>query len=378
VSKKFALAILSALLTVGLVVGITSWSSAQKKSVTLSIDGKEQSVSTSGETVQDVLEAEGIELTDRDSVTPSADSEVSDGTAIAVAFARELTLTVDGQEQTYWTTATTVNDALAQIGERFTAAADFSTSRSAFIGRAGLTVEVQTPKDIVLKIGSKKAKDVTTTGLTVGEALVDLGVKVDKDDELKPGKATDIKDGSRVVVIRVEAKKVTKRVSIPFEVIERPHSGMYEDWEGVAREGQYGVDRVTYRIVRENGDIVINRPVGRVTISEPVAQIEKYGTKERPEPEPEPEPTTNYATGNTVWDQLAQCESGGNWAINTGNGYYGGLQFSYDTWLAYGGGAYAETANLASREEQIAIAEKVLAAAGWGSWPACSAELGLY
>jgi hypothetical protein len=78
-----------------------------------------------------------------------------------------------------------------------------------------------------------------------------------------------------------------------------------------------------------------------------------------------------------VWDQLARCESGGNWAINTGNGYYGGLQFSPSTWSAYGGGAYASTANLASREQQIAIAEKVQAAQGWGAWPSCSSQLGL-
>ena len=78
-----------------------------------------------------------------------------------------------------------------------------------------------------------------------------------------------------------------------------------------------------------------------------------------------------------VWDSVAQCESGGNWSINTGNGYYGGLQFSSTTWLNLGGGAYAPTADLATREQQIAIAEKVLAAQGWGAWPACSAGLGL-
>ena len=77
------------------------------------------------------------------------------------------------------------------------------------------------------------------------------------------------------------------------------------------------------------------------------------------------------------WAAIAQCESGGNWAINTGNGYYGGLQFSSTTWLNLGGGAYAPTADLATREQQIAIAEKVLAAQGWGAWPACSAGLGL-
>lgn len=71
------------------------------------------------------------------------------------------------------------------------------------------------------------------------------------------------------------------------------------------------------------------------------------------------------------WDAVAQCESGGNWAINTGNGFYGGLQFTEQTWLGYGGGSYAQYANQASRTEQIAIAEKVLAGQGIGAWPVC-------
>ena len=83
------------------------------------------------------------------------------------------------------------------------------------------------------------------------------------------------------------------------------------------------------------------------------------------------------SAAGTVWDRVAACESGGNWSINTGNGYYGGLQFSYQTWLGNGGGDFAQRADLATREQQIAIAEKVLAAQGWGAWPACSAGLGL-
>ena len=75
------------------------------------------------------------------------------------------------------------------------------------------------------------------------------------------------------------------------------------------------------------------------------------------------------------WDKVAQCESGGNWSINTGNGYYGGLQFSSDTWLAYGGDAYAARADLASKGAQIAVAEKVLAAQGRGAWPVCGRNL---
>lgn len=76
----------------------------------------------------------------------------------------------------------------------------------------------------------------------------------------------------------------------------------------------------------------------------------------------------------STWDSLAQCESGGNWATNTGNGYAGGLQFSASTWAAHGG--TGSPAN-ASRAQQIAVAEKVQASQGWGAWPACAAKLGL-
>jgi LysM repeat protein len=75
----------------------------------------------------------------------------------------------------------------------------------------------------------------------------------------------------------------------------------------------------------------------------------------------------------SVWDKIAQCESGGNWSTNTGNGYSGGLQFSPSTWRAYGGSGSASSA---SREEQIAVAERVLAAQGWGAWPVCSRKAG--
>jgi hypothetical protein len=87
--------------------------------------------------------------------------------------------------------------------------------------------------------------------------------------------------------------------------------------------------------------------------------------------------TSADAATSETWDALARCESGGNWHINTGNGYYGGLQFSSGTWLAYGGSKYAARADLATREEQIAIAEKLLKGSGWGAWPACSESLGL-
>ncbi|MFE9030242.1 transglycosylase family protein [Streptomyces iakyrus] len=75
------------------------------------------------------------------------------------------------------------------------------------------------------------------------------------------------------------------------------------------------------------------------------------------------------------WDAVAQCESGGNWSINTGNGYYGGLQFSASTWSGYGGTKYASTADQATKAQQIEIAEKVLAGQGKGAWPVCGKGL---
>ncbi|MFF7637448.1 transglycosylase family protein [Kitasatospora sp. NPDC008050] len=87
--------------------------------------------------------------------------------------------------------------------------------------------------------------------------------------------------------------------------------------------------------------------------------------------------TTASAASTSTWDAVAQCESTGNWSINSGNGFYGGLQFTSSTWAAYGGTQYAGQANLATKAQQIAVAEKVLASQGPGAWPVCSVKAGL-
>ena len=87
--------------------------------------------------------------------------------------------------------------------------------------------------------------------------------------------------------------------------------------------------------------------------------------------------TASSAQASTVWDRVAACESGGNWSINTGNGYYGGLQFSDRTWDGFGGERYAATANRATKAQQITIAQRVLAVQGPGAWPTCGARAGL-
>lgn len=348
------------------VAGTTWGYSALSKSVTLSLDGESQQVTAFGGTVGDVLEAQGVEVGAKDKVLPSLDEEITDGSSISVRFARPFEVNVDGDATTYWVTATTVSGALDAIGERY-AGADLSTSRSGAVDRDGLTLDVVTPKDLTVTIGGDKPVERTVTALTVEEALEELGVELGERDETKPAVDHVLEDGDELVFtdVRVVTKDVTGE-TVPFSTVEQEDGSMYEGESEVVREGRAGLRDVTYRIVYRNGEVAVKKVVRQDVRRKPVDELVKVGTKEI---------AANFVGGNSVWDQLAQCESGGNWAINTGNGYYGGLQFSLGTWRAYGGPGMPHTA---SRETQIAIATKVRdAAGGYGAWPGCAAKLGL-
>lgn len=364
--SKALLATLVAVIVVA-VGGSTMGYAALSKSVTLSLDGQAQTVSAMGDTVGEVLESEGIELTDKDLVAPGLDETVADGTRISVQFGRPLELSVDGEERTYWVNSTDVASALGEIGRGFSTA-DLSASRDALISRSGIRLEITTPKTIKIKIGKQELEKTKVKALTVADVFDELGVKVSEHDEVKPALDTEISDGDKIVL--TDIRIVTKRVRnepIDFTVIERPDGSAYEGDDETIRAGVAGVRDVTYKLTVRNGKVTATKVVTADVEREPVDAIVKVGTKE--------DVTENFAAGSSVWDSLAQCESGGNWAINTGNGYYGGLQFSLGTWQAYGGTGLPSQA---SRETQIAIATKLRdASGGYGAWPACSAKLGL-
>ncbi|WP_281271150.1 resuscitation-promoting factor [Nocardioides silvaticus] len=335
--------------------------------VTLSVDGQEREVRVMADTVGEVLEAEGIDLTEHDVVQPDPDEEISDGDRIAVRFGREVELTVDGRTSTHWVTATDVDGALTQIGALYRGAR-LSASRGTEIDRGGLELAVVTPKTLKVTLAGKKPKKVTVPARTVNDALRALKVDVDKRDQVFPKRSTELEDGDKVRWVDIEVKtKRVKNESFSAATITREDSSSPEGTETVVREGEAGMRNVVYKIRTRNGDVVSKKVVTAKVTDEPVAEIVEVGTQEVA--------TTNYAGGSTVWDALAQCESGGNWAINTGNGYYGGLQFNLGTWRAYGGSGYPHQN---SREAQIAVAERLRAATGgYGSWPHCSAQLGL-
>jgi uncharacterized protein YabE (DUF348 family) len=366
ISRSRALLVGLVTVVVLAVAGTTFGYAAMRKSVTLSLDGNAQQVSALGGTVGDVLDAEGVTLGDHDRVEPAVDQAIEDGTRISVRFGRPLELNVDGQEQTYWVTATSVSGALQQIGRAFTGAA-LSVSRGADIDRGGLSLDVATPKKVTIKIGADHAETHKIAALDVRDLLDRLDVSVDKDDKVKPALGHTLTDGAKVVVTRIKVvSKRVKRETVDFETVEQSDPELFSGDTTVVRAGEAGVRDVSYRLTYRNGRLVATKVLRQRVLQQPVDAIVKVGTKTA---------APNFAGGSTVWDALARCESGGNWATNTGNGYYGGLQFSLGTWRSYGGTGLPSQA---SRETQIVIATKLRdASGGYGAWPACAASLGL-
>ncbi|HSK27104.1 MAG TPA: ubiquitin-like domain-containing protein [Jiangellales bacterium] len=368
---------LNAAVVTALVGGTTAYATFDN-TVTLSVDGQSESVSTFARTVEGVLDAQGIELGEHDVVAPSPESAVQDGSEISVRYGRLLTVTVDGEESEIWTTALSVDEALAELGIR-AQGAELSVSRSLGISRRGLDFEVRTPKDVTVAADGQTLP-LTTTAITVAEAITDAGLTLGERDVVTPAADTRLVTGTAIAVQRVAVESETLTVELPFNTVEKPTDTLYEGERKTETEGQVGVqERVVERTVVD-GAVTSETVLSETVVSAPVDKVVLVGTKARPASTPSPSPSGSSAPAppvadGSVWDRLAQCESGGNWSINTGNGYYGGLQFSLGTWQAYGGSGYPHQN---SREEQIRIATKVRdARGGYGDWPACARKLGL-
>jgi uncharacterized protein YabE (DUF348 family) len=371
ISKSRIALVGAAAVAAAAVIGTTVGYASMGKEVTLNVDGKVDHVSATGDTVGDVLQDQGIALSTHDEVAPAIDAPVNDGTTIAVRYGKPLKLNVDGDTSTYWVTATDVRGALQEINRSFDRA-HLSVSRGAGISRDGLRITVATPHRLTFVVGGRHAVHETVPAYTVAQALKAMHLKLGKHDVVRPGLQHELKTGDRIVLDRVRiVRRHFSAEAVPFATVTRDDSSMLEGHSTVVRSGRSGVRDVTYRIVFRNGHLVARTVLSQHLVRDPVARVERVGTKAPPVPTP----TSNFASGSTVWDALAACEAGGNWATNTGNGYYGGLQFSLGTWQAYGGSGLPSNA---SRETQIAIATKVRnASGGYGAWPACAASLGL-
>jgi uncharacterized protein YabE (DUF348 family) len=351
------------------------------KAVEVSVDGQASSVHVLGSTVADVLDKQDIAVGPHDVVVPSLASSVGDGDHISVRYGRKLTVTVDGKTKEYWTTATNVDSALQDLGIRADGAV-LSASRSQPLGRGGLTLAVTTPKKVTF-VADGKTRTVTSTSSTVFGLLAELGVTKKLDDVVTPAMPTALDDGMKVVLKRVVTKQERTTEAIGYSTTQQKDSSLYKGQTKVVTPGKKGSKVVVRKKTWVDGKLTTTKVVSQKVTRKPVTAVVKVGTKSRPAASPDTSSSSSSSSspsaGNTsgagintansaMWDRIAQCESGGNWHINTGNGYYGGLQFATASWLANGGDDFASRADLASRAEQITIANRYYAKAGLGPW----------
>jgi uncharacterized protein YabE (DUF348 family) len=433
---------------------------AMNKTVTISVDGVSQEVSTLSGSVDGALDAAGLTVAEHDTLAPSAESEITDGSQIVLERGRLLTLTIDGQTRQVWTTATTVEEALAELGQDpsafklsanrtreipldgFTVTADTLHAVTVTVDGAtqqlssaaktvgdllteagiavgadqrvspalttaladGIPVSIVTLPTISLTDGANPATSSVTEAATVGDVLAAAGITLGADDTVSPPVETAVTGGLQIAVTRIAYVSSTENQPIDQPADQTQNdSSMAAGTTSEVQQGQPGVVEVTYRTTVTNGQNGAREEVSRKTITEATPTITKVGTKKAapapqpapaaaaaapaprqaaaPDPAPEPEPApappapSNSGGWSVNWDAIAKCESGNNWSINTGNGYYGGLQFDIRTWLGSGGGAYAPRADLASKDQQIEIAERVYAARGLSPW-ACGYAAG--
>lgn len=336
---------------------------AMDKSVTVEIDGRERSVNTYDSTVGEVLEDEGIDVGRHDALSPSPQSEIEHGEKITLDRGRLLTMTVDGVQREEWVRSVTVGQALRQLGVP-NDGAWLSTARNQPVPENGMNLVVKTSKAVTMIDGSGSPKQLNTHAVTVRELVEEQKLKLGPEDQVMPGLDQKITDGAEIQVSRNGSKVVNLTVPIEPPREEIVDESKFVGTEEVVKPGTPGKKILITRITTRNGE-----EAGREVIKEKILvpaepQVVKVGGKQPPD--------------GAIWDKLAECESGGDWSTNTGNGYYGGIQFDKSTWDAYGGDQYAAYPHLATREQQIAVASKMRDANGdYGAWPSCAAELGL-
>ncbi|MGN6753365.1 MAG: ubiquitin-like domain-containing protein [Intrasporangium sp.] len=344
------------------------------KSVTLTIDGKAAPAHVFGSTVGDLLDSEGITLASADVVSPAEGAQLHDGDVVNVSYSRPVTITIDGRTQQIQTTETTVDGVLEALGVR-SPGAKLSVSRSQSIGRDGLALSITTPKDVTVVADGRTTKR-TVTAATVSDALAQLGVALGEKDQVAPAVATVLTNGAKIVVKRVTTKRTTTTEPVAYKTIRTETNDLFTDQTKVKTAGRAGERTLTVEQTLVDGKVTSTKEVSSAITRSAVNRILLIGTKSRPAPSTAATPSSGGSSSGggldlsraAMWDRVAACESGGNWHINTGNGYYGGLQFSTGTWSAYGGGDFASRADLASREQQITVANRVYADNGLAQW----------
>jgi uncharacterized protein YabE (DUF348 family) len=366
-SPSLFLRILVALLLA--VLGLAGgYAVSSQKTVVLSVDGTVMTVKTMKSRVIDVIKENGFGVGAQDDLYPAGNEPVREAAKIVLRRSRPLQISLDGAAaKQMWTTASTVDEALAQLAMTDTAPA--AASRGSRVPLAGMALPVVSAKSVQINDGGA-IRAVHLAAPTVGGLLAAAGAPLQQGDRAEPATSAPVTDGMQVLVTRNRIDRVAERVPLAPAArrIEDPDMNMSR--EIVEDPGTPGVQDVTFAVAKVNGVETGRLPIASTVVTPAREAVVRVGTK----------PGTEVPRVNEgdVWDAIASCEAGGNWAINSGNGYYGGVQFDQGTWERNGGLRYAGRPDLASREEQIAVAEVTRARQGWGAWPVCGGRAGAH
>jgi uncharacterized protein YabE (DUF348 family) len=356
------------------VVGASVIYAHANKTVTLSVDGKATEVHVRAKTVAALLDDQGVTVGPRDIVAPAATSHLAEGETVVVRYARPLTLTVDGTKRTYWTTETSVDQALDALGFRADNAM-LSASRSERINRTGLAMWLSTSKQVTLISGGKKHL-ITTAAPTVSALLAAQHLTVNPLDKLSTVPQTTLHDGIVVRLVRVVQKRVTKTEAVSYSVTKRKNAKLTKGTTKVITKGRAGAQSVVYLLTLDDGKVKKRTLVGAKLTSKPVTQVVEYGTKAAPKAKQSTGSGGGSSSGGSGsglnWAALANCESGGNPRAVNSSGYYGLYQFSLSTWHAQGGSGNPIDASAA---EQTNRAQILYGKTGASSWPSCGPKL---
>jgi uncharacterized protein YabE (DUF348 family) len=339
---------------------------AVHKTVTLTVDGSPMTVATMKSRVIDVVKENGFDVGDRDDLYPAADQPVHQSDSSVLRRSRPLQLSLDGEDsRQVWTTGSTVQEALAQLQmtDRAPAAAD----RGSRVPLAGMSLPVVSAKTVQLNDGGA-ISTVHLAAANVAALLEAAGVPLEQKDAVVPAASSPVVDGMQIQVTRIRLETVNQRIPLAPNNKRVEDVAMNMSRQVIDDPGTPGTQDVTFAVAKVNSVETGRLPVANVVITPARDGVLRVGAK----PGTEVPPVINGAQ----WDTLSRCEAGGNWAVNTGNGFYGGVQFDQNTWERQGGLRYAPRADLATREEQIAIAEVTRARQGWGAWPVCSGRVG--
>jgi len=241
---------------------------------------------------------------------------------------------------------------------------------------AVVAAAVETPAAYQVRVwADQQTYDVEVGTPTVAAALSAAGIRLGKEDRVSPGRDAAAPTGTIIEVQRVRTTKKTTEKDIAFTTRRVNDSSLLRGTTRVRTKGVAGVRTTVTKVVTVDGKVESRTTVSSEVTRKPVTRVLAVGTKAPVRKAAPAEPSGGNTSGAglnlaraSMWDRIARCESGGNWSINTGNGYYGGLQFNLQTWLGVNGDDFARYPHQASRAEQITVANRLYAQRGLQPW----------